>query len=98
MKKTLIIHAGMHKAGTTTIQRWLSESSNLSGLYAYRHAGNNCNMGLPLFTLFGSKPEDHFFGKAEALPKMSFQRNCQKPKADTLKYLKISQHAHYPSI
>ena len=39
-----------------------------------------------------------FFGKAEALPKMSFQRNCQKPKADTLKYLKISQHAHYPSI
>mgnify|MGYP002632392160 CR=1 FL=1 len=35
MKKTLIIHAGMHKTGTTTIQRWLSESGNLSGLYAF---------------------------------------------------------------
>ncbi len=52
-----IIHIGMHKTGSTSIQKSLDGFHDQEFFYA--HLGNTPNHSLAIFSLFSSHPERH---------------------------------------
>lgn len=52
-----IVHIGMHKTGSTSIQQSLNGYSDCSCLYA--RIGNDANHSLAIFSLFSDHPEKH---------------------------------------
>lgn len=56
-----IIHIGMHKTGTTSIQNSFHKQSNAKFLYA--NLGGVANHSLALYSIFAKHPEQHYLHK-----------------------------------
>ena len=62
---TCIIHVGMHKTGTTSIQQSLNGYSDDEFYYA--RLGQGANHSLPMFSLFSPAPEEYRIHRANGI-------------------------------
>ena len=56
-----ILHVGMHKTGTTSIQNSLLNFENDKFLYA--RLGGDANHSVPIYSIFSEHPEKHFLNR-----------------------------------
>jgi hypothetical protein len=89
MKKKLILHIGMHKTGTSSIQQSLfgyndGETTYLSDL--------GVNHSLPIFTIFSNNPQTHYIWKERniSIDEIGIKKDQFKKKL--AKFVKKSNH------
>jgi len=75
-----IIHIGMHKTGSTSIQNSLHGFSDDRFLYA--HLGDSPNHSLAIYSLFAESPERHHLHKAKGRDGSAVQNYVEKMRID----------------
>jgi len=84
-----IIHIGMHKTGSTSIQHSLDGFSDDRFLYA--HLGDNPNHSLAIYSLFADSPERHDLHKAAGRDGSAVQDYIAKVRIDLARAISIAQ-------
>ena len=64
MTKKCVLHVGMHKTGTTSIQNSLTNYEDENFFYA--QLGGHGNHSVPMFSVFSSAPEKHFLNRTRS--------------------------------
>jgi len=82
-----IIHVGMHKTGSTSIQNSLHGFSDDRFLYA--HLGDFANHSLAMYSLFTESPELHHLHKATGRDGSALQDYIAKVRSDLARALSI---------
>lgn len=78
--RNCIIHIGMHKTGTTSIQQSLHRFADNRFFYAV--LGNVCNHSLAIYSIFADKPERHHLHKAHKRDETGVARYITEMKSD----------------
>ena len=82
-----IIHIGMHKTGSTSIQNSLHGFSDDRFLYA--HLGDSPNHSLAIYSLFADSPERHHLHKANGRDGSAVQDYIAKVRIDLARAISI---------
>ena len=82
-----IIHIGMHKTGSTSIQNSLHGFSDDRFLYA--HLGDSPNHSLAIYSLFADSPERHHLHKANGRDRSAVQDYIAKVRIDLERAISI---------
>ncbi|NJC88672.1 MAG: hypothetical protein FIB02_09110 [Desulfuromonas sp.] len=75
-----IIHIGMHKTGSTSIQNYLDSVKNRKFVYA--KIGKSANHSLAIYSIFSSNPEGHPIHKASKISASALQAYIAEMKAN----------------
>ncbi len=78
--RSCIIHIGMHKTGTTSIQQSLHRFADKRFFYA--NLGGVCNHSLAIFSIFADKPESHHLHKVSKRDRAGVARYISEMKSD----------------
>ncbi|MDH4188202.1 MAG: hypothetical protein OEV08_14520 [Nitrospira sp.] len=84
-----IIHIGMHKTGSTSIQQSLHGFSDDRFLYA--HLGVSPNHSLAIYSLFSESPERHHLHKANGRDGSAVQNYVEKMRIDLEQSISTAQ-------
>jgi len=77
---TCIIHVGMHKTGTTSIQQSLNGFSD--DKFYYARLDQEANHSLPMFSLFSPSPEKHHLHRANGRKGRALEKYIDDVKLD----------------
>lgn len=92
--KRCIIHFGMHKTGSTSIQQTLFDhAQHLKNIY-YLHS-NQPNSSIPIITAFGDNPVQYFWNRRQRLTEDQVKARAEATKARLTTQLQTSEKSDF---